>query len=135
MKYDNISLRRRHLIIGGLAGLAVPAGVFAATFNNEGTALAARPLILSGRITDSDGKPMAGATVAAAHVSATTDADGRFVFATVAHNARIHGPESLDCCVSHPLHGTRDHRIDFRRASIQRDDAGAWRAAVGVQLT
>ena len=135
MKSDNISLRRRHLMIAAVAGLAVPAGVFAASYDKAGTESAARPLIVSGRITDPDGKPVAGAMVAAAHANATTDADGRFVFTTVADNARIDGPQSLDCRVSHSMHRTRDHRIDFRRASVQRDDAGAWRAAVGLQLT
>ena len=135
MKSDNISLRRRHLMIAAVAGLAVPAGVFAASSNKDGTEFAERPLIVSGRITDANGKPVAGATVTAAPANATTDADGRFVFTTVADNARIDRPQSLYCRVSHSMHGTRDHRIDFSRASIQRDDAGAWRAAVGLRLT
>ena len=136
MKKDDISLRRRHLMIAGLAGLAAPAGIFAALDTKGGLESAMRPLVVSGRVVDHAGKPLAGATVAAAsRVNTTTDADGRFVFTTVADNARIDGPQSLDCRVSHSMHRTRDHRIDFRRASIQSDDAGAWRAAVGLQLT
>ena len=136
MTSDNISLRRRHVIIAGLAALAMPAGVFAASsYQNDGTEFVARPLIVSGRITNPDGKPVAGATVSAAQTHATTDADGRFIFMTVAADARSDGPHSLACRVSHSLHGTRECQIDFREASVQRDDAGAWRAAVGLQLT
>jgi hypothetical protein len=135
VKTDNLSLRRRHLIIAGLAGIAAPAGIFAASDNTNGAESTARPLIVSGRLMDSDGKPVAGALVAAAHVSTTTDADGRFVFATVTNTLRNDGPQSLACRVSHPVHGSRDHKINLGRASIQRDDAGAWRAAVGLHLT
>ena len=135
MKKDDISLRRRHLMIAGLAGLAAPAGVFAALDAEGGLESAVRPLVVSGRVVDHAGKPLAGATVAAAsRVNTTTDADGRFVFTTVAGTARDGLPRSLACRVSHPAHRTLENRMEFGRASLQRDEAGAWRAAVRLHL-
>ena len=134
MKHDLISLRRRHLMIAGLAAMAAPAGVFAASCANGGMEIAVRPLVVSGRVTGPDGKPLAGAVVATSRADTTTDADGRFVFTTVADDVRNGCPQSLACRVSHPAHRTLENRIEFRRASIQRDEAGAWRAAVRLHL-
>lgn len=135
MKNDDISFRRRYLMIAGLAGLAAPAGVFAASAANGGLEVSMHPLVVSGRVVDPDGKPLAGAIVAASRVKTTTDADGRFVFTTVAGTVRNGCPQSLACRVSHPAHRTLENGIEFRRASIQRDEAGAWRAAVRLHLT
>ena len=134
MKKDDISLRRRHLMIAGLAGLAAPAGVFAALDTEGGLESAVRPLVVSGRVVDPAGKPLAGAIVAASRVNTTTDADGRFVFTTVAGTARNGLPRSLACRVSHPAHRTLENRMEFGRPSLQRDEAGAWRAAVRLHL-
>jgi hypothetical protein len=43
-------------------------------------------------------------------------------------------PRSLDCRISHTAHRTLQSRIDFARAHVQRDEAGTWRAAVGLHL-
>jgi hypothetical protein len=134
VKNDNISLRRRYLMIAGLAGIAAPAGVFGASHSNGGMEIAVRPLVVSGRVVGPDGKPLVGAIVEALRVNTTTDADGRFVFTTVAGTARDGCPQSLACRVSHPAHRTLQNRIEFQHASIQRDEAGAWRAAVRLHL-
>jgi protocatechuate 3,4-dioxygenase beta subunit len=134
VKNDNISLQRRHLMVAALAGLAAPAGGFAASAAQGGPEIAMHPLVVSGRVVDPDGKPLAGAIVAASRVNTTTDADGRFVFTTLAGIVRDGLPQSLACRVSHPAHRTLENRIEFGRASIQRDEAGAWRAAVRLHL-
>jgi hypothetical protein len=134
VKNDKISFRRRHLMIAGLAGIAAPAGVIAASYTNSGTESVVRPLVVSGRVVGPNGKPLAGAIVEASRVNTTTDADGRFVFTTVAGKVRNGCPQSLACRVSHPAHRTLENRIDFERTSIQRDEAGAWRAAVRLHL-
>ena len=134
VKNDVISLRRRHLMIAGLAGLAAPAGVFAASTAQGGLEITTQPLVVSGRVVDTAGKPLAGAIVAASRVSTTTDADGRFVFTTVASSTRNGLPQSLPCSVSHPGHRTLENKIEFGRASLQRDEAGKWRTAVHLHL-
>src|SRR6185436_7504980 len=73
-----VSLRRRQVIIGGLAAAALPAVSFA-----RGEPMPQRgKLVLSGRILDADGKPLAGATVEVGADRAATDGDGRFVLST-----------------------------------------------------
>ena len=91
MKHDTrkvISLRRRHLMIAGLAGVAAPATVFAA--QRSATPLAAPAaaelhasgsgredrLVVSGRMVGApDGKPIAGARLEAWHA----DANGEYI--------------------------------------------------------
>ena len=63
-----VSLSRRQVLIGGAAVFFLPAASLAAP----------ERLILSGRITGSDGKPRAGVSFK----GATTDADGRFMLVT-----------------------------------------------------
>ena len=160
MKHDTISLRRRHLIIAGLAGIAAPAGVFAAQWGGtQHTAPAAvelmaaggtgeGQLVVSGRILGPDGKPLAGAAVEAwqggdskLRASAMTDADGRFMFTTGACAQDNGRPQSISYRVTHQRRGTVEKRIDYARtpdlargpdAQLQRDETGTWRAAVGL---
>ena len=141
-------------MIAGLAGMAVPGTLFAA---RSGGGTGAEKLIVSGRILRADGKPLAGAKVEALNArahggsSVTTDADGRFVFATLApagNSPRIHYQ------VSHAEHGTLARQLYLGRApgvgskdvaqlqrgrenvaQLQRDEAGTWRAAFGLTLT
>ena len=134
MKHDKISLRRRHLMIAGLAGMAAPAGVWAAQQLSGANATSAQVVIISGQVTGPDGKPLAGATIQSASVNVTTDADGRFVFTTVSRGVSGRCPQPLACRTVHPAHRPLANRIDFASTSGQRDDAGAWRAAVNVQL-
>ncbi len=141
MKQDTLSLRRRHLMIAGLVGIATPAGVFAAQFNPAAPADAPdATLVISGRVVGPDGKPLAGAAIDALtaagnlpSVSATTDADGRFMFTTTARHAGDR-PQSFDCRVSHVAHRALRSRIDLARAHVQRDEAGTLRAAISLRL-
>lgn len=147
VRHDTVSLRRRHLIIAGLVGIAMPAGVFAA--QSAGTrrgALAAESadgsgLVVSGRILGYDGKPLADATVeawqpgeAGSCLRASTDADGRFVLTS--NTCAEHGgrPQALSYRVRHPGQRALESKLDFAHAQLQRDDTGTWRTAVGLTL-
>ena len=119
VKSESISLQRRHLMIAGAAAVVVPAGWLFTTraraANSAAPASAASratALIASGRITTTDGKPLAGASVAAWHscnrsdadhtCAAVTDADGRFVFNTIAPQVSADGIQPLRVRVQHP---------------------------------
>ena len=161
MKHDTISLRRRHLMIAGLAGAAAPAIAFATQTSvvprdaREAGHVAAfstgeQKLVVSGRILRPDGAPLAGGTVEAWHAdadaaraSATTDADGRFMF-TMTTTGKISGrPQGISYRVRHNGHDTPVTQLQFARspgvpddrvARLQRDDAGIWRASFGHSL-
>jgi hypothetical protein len=148
-----ISLRRRHLMLAGVAGVLAPAGVFAA---HSGSASSGAPviavalaegsrddgrLVVSGRIVGPDRKPLADAAIevrlpgaTTPHASTTTDADGRFMFTTATHAARDGDLQPLIYRVSHPRHAALETRLDFARTQLQRDEAGAWRATMGLAL-
>ena len=68
-----VSLSRRQLLIGGVAGAIAPAIPFASASPEK--------LILSGRIVR-DGGPVAGASLALRGHQVMTDADGRFMLVT-----------------------------------------------------
>ena len=107
-----VSLRRRQLIIAGFAGTVLPAFSFAIDGKPE-------RLLLSGRILGRDGRPLAGAAIAAGGASATADADGRFVLATDTRAYDV----------------TCDGRLTEGFISNQhRDRQGAWRATVALSL-
>ena len=72
-----VSLQRRLVIVGGLAGCFAPR-----------LALAAEKLVLSGRLLDRDGRPLAGNAVRVGADRALTDADGRFVMVTTTSAAQ-----------------------------------------------
>ena len=135
VKHDPISLRRRHLMIAGAVTIATPAAAFAVQ-STYATDAGAATLVISGRVLGPDGKPLAGAAVDANNlpgVSATTDADGRFMFTAVSRT-EYDRPRAFDCRISHAAHRTLQSRLDFARAHVQRDEAGAWRAAIGLNL-
>jgi protocatechuate 3,4-dioxygenase beta subunit len=106
-----VSLRRRQVIIGSLAAAVIPASSFASESNDR--------LILSGRVLRADGKPLAGAMVAAGTARAETDADGRFVLVTTKPHYRV-------SCEGRALEGFVANRC--------RDPDGTWRATVGLTL-
>ena len=107
-----VSLRRRQVIIAGLGTVVAPAAFHALPERRE-------KLILSGRILGSDGKPLAGATVAAGGAYTVTDADGRFLVVTT---TRLYGV-------------TCDGRSTEGFVSNQRRDTdGTWRATCGLKL-
>ena len=126
MKPDTISPRRRQLIVGGLS--AAPVAALASQAGGPLTA-AVTPhgrLVVSGRITGADGKPVSGALVEVlrgeADAAATTDADGRFMVTTTA-STRIRYR------VSH-----QDHETKVEEMSLSPDAAGTWRGTTGVAL-
>ena len=160
MKHDTISLRRRYLVIAGLAGVAAPATLFAgqcsgtlrnASVGAELFAGGGDKLVVSGRILGApDCKPLAGAMVEVWHASGRvpcasviTDADGRFMFTTIAPAEYPGRPRHIHYRVSRQGHATpvtqlyfaREHGVsDDRVAQLQRDNAGTWRASFGVTL-
>ena len=153
MTSKKIALRRRQLMIAGLAGTATPA--LAAQFRGNGAAVgelgaveAGHGLVISGRVLARNGKPLAGAAVEvwranarSGSARAITDGDGRF-FAKVAEDRggrpqRIHyrvsgGGRTL---ASEELYFARGRAVAERRAGhLQCDEAGTWRAAFGISL-
>lgn len=160
MTPDTISLRRRQLIVAGavapmaaLAGycMGAPLGVPAVTEPGAGGGGAGAKLIISGRILRRDGNPLAGAAVETWHAdgkggqaSVITDADGRFMFTTLAPGAAPARLQPIHYRVSHEgyealvsqLHFVSDPGVPSERiARLQRDEAGTWRATFGVTLS
>jgi len=145
MKPSTISLRRRHLMIAGLAGAAAPAPLFVGQLSVAATEAggSAPRLIVSGRLLGGpDGKPLAGATVEARHagaagdsVRATTDGDGRF-FTTIAsadpsgRPRRIHYRVRLEGRETPVTQRISDDLV----ANLRRDDTGAWRTTFALAL-
>ena len=82
MDSGGISVRRRQLMLAGTASVVAPTVSFA--FPASASPVGTETLLVSGRIVDTSGKPVAGALVemaSPAH-SATTDGDGRFMLKT-----------------------------------------------------
>ena len=160
---NSFSLRRRHLMIAGLAGVATPAALFAAQCNGiarsapavagfaAGGAEAGGKMVVSGRILGVDCKPLADAAVTAWHdganpdsaASVTTDADGRFVFTTAAPAGYPSLAPYINYRVSRGGHEVLSTQLyfangrnvsDSRTAQLQRDAAGTWRATFGLTL-
>jgi len=158
MKRDEVSLRRRHIIIAGVLSAAAPGTVFAsqcgvvdgtrAADAYEGSFQGSGELLVSGRVVGADCKPVADALVelppprsGGDGIAVRTDGDGRFMLVTMLP-ARTDA-KYLNYRVSHPEHGTRAARLHFARrlgipsdavTQLQRDDAGVWRATFGVSL-
>jgi hypothetical protein len=134
--HATISLRRRHLMMAGIAGVAgaaLPAGLLAAP---RDAAVAgetgAGKLVLSGRVLGRDGKPLAGATIEVWHrdfprrADTTTDGDGRWLL-TTEYSGRA---DRMRYRVSRD--GRRTPARQLALAQPQRDEAGVWRATVGT---
>ncbi len=145
MKPSTISLRRRHLMIAGLAGAAAPVPLLAGPLSvAEVEAGGSAPrLIVSGRILGGPGgKPLAGVTVEVWHAdasgdfaSATTDGDGRF-FTTITSAALSGRLRRIHYRVSHQGRETPvTQRISNDLvANLRRDDASTWRTTFGLTL-
>lgn len=128
MKQQPISLRRRHLVIAGIAGAAVPVVVRASPAETEALADArvAGDLVVSGRVVDGAGRALPDALVAAAPgVSTMTDGDGRFLL-------RMHVPRRrrVEVRVSHAAHPARTARL----RQFERDETGILRTTVGLSV-
>ena len=130
VKQDNISLPRRYLMLAAVAGVGAPASVFAA---QNMTAPRAEPLIVSGRIVDLAGAPLAGALIEVADVKTRSDGDGRFVLMTA---AGIHDgcPQTLDCRIVHSAQRVAK-KLEFARTRVLRDETGTWRAGVSLNIS
>ena len=139
MKSTIASVRRRQLIIAGLAAGAMPASVLAGecgaradAFGLPGIAALTMAdgdkLIVSGRVVDASCNAVAGARVElpGAGADATTDADGRFMLVT---NPAHAASPSVDIRVSR-----RNLRASDRVVAL-RDAAGSWRGTLEVALT
>jgi len=145
MKSSTISLRRRHLMMAGLAGAAAPAPLFGGPFSATAveTGGSAPRLIVSGRILcGRDHKPLAGATVemwlagaGGEFTSAATDGDGRF-FAAISPLDTAGRPRRIDYRVRHAGRETPVTRriTNDLVANLGRDDAGALRTTFGLTL-
>ena len=108
-----VSLRRRQVLIAGLATSVAPAVL---------SALPEKPekLVFSGRVLGRDGKPLAGAIVASGKSQAVSDADGRFMLIITTRDYRG------VTCDGQPVEGFVSNRW--------RDTDGTWRATVGLTL-
>ena len=152
---DTISLRRRHLMIAGLAGAAAPVFAFAGRQGGlEPPALAAlerrtvASLVVSGRVAGAlDGKPLAAAVIEtwpagpnATPATAITDADGRFVLRTSAEVDSHGQPQALRYRVRYAGRELPAAQLDTRTAPRgaatpwQRDDAGVWRTSLALNV-
>ncbi len=138
MQHDTISLKRRQLMIAGIAGVSLPAFAFAgqsggapqvapaATDLYSGDSGREGGLVVSGRIVGPDGKPRTGAAVeawqanahgeATTHASSITDGDGRFVISLTAPAAGSGRPQQIYYRVSHQGHATPVTPLHFARA-------------------
>ena len=134
MKAEIVSReRRRFVIVTGLAAVAasLPLPLSAA---QPGPAFAGGKLIISGRLTGADGHAVAGATLDVWHaggpVSATTDADGRFMFETAVHY------RDMKKGMRYRLNGaTASRALDLtRKGYLYRDEAGGLRATFGITV-
>jgi len=152
-----LSIKRRQLLIAGIVAAATPPGVFAAQCGGGVVAAAENPfgaaagggkLVVSGRVLGFGCQPLSGAVIEAwqegmAPVRTIADGDGRFLLTTeVPVSLRGEAPH-LTYHVTHPAHDLRARELFFSRqssgssesvASLERDEAGVWRAAFGVTL-
>ena len=146
VKPKTFSLRRRHLMLAGIAGAAAPAVGLAAS----DARVAPRPfdvsiargdtLLVSGRVVDADGKPLAGSRVELLQhgTAGAADGDGRFMLSAKAGRAS----RGVLCRVSHGgrsqvtyLAFARRHRAQREGiAVLDRDDHGTWRTTCGLTV-
>lgn len=156
MKPNTISLRRRQLVIAGLAAAATPGALFAAQCKvgatggepqltevfTEGTD---EMLVISGRVVGSDCTALSGARVEVWYAdpktaaTTTTDADGRFLLTA---SIPSHGDSrAFNIAVTRPdgrtltarRHVTREPGVSGEAlAQVQRDESGVWRTTLGL---
>ena len=146
VKPKTFSLRRRHLMLAGIAGAAAPAVGLAASDARTGP----RPfdvsiaqgdtLLVSGRVVDASGKPLPGSRVELLQhgIEGAADGDGRFVLS--ARTAR--SSRGVLCRVSHGersrvtyLAFARKHRSRREGAVVlDRDERGTWRTTCGLTV-
>lgn len=132
-------------MIAAVAGAATPAVTFAASpasnATNPGISIAqGDSLLVSGRVLDAAGKPLAGARVELLQhgIAGAADGDGRFVLKTTASRPS----RGVLCRVSDGkrsqvryLSFARKHRAEREGiAVLDRDEQGTWRTTCGLTL-
>jgi hypothetical protein len=135
MNSKPVSPRRRQVMLAGAAGIAAPSGVFALA--PVSGFLPDETLLVSGRIIDGNGKPIAGAWVAgiranASDTPARTDGDGRFMLETRVSGAGAYIEYGMADLHSGPSSRVR---VSYREAParFQRDEHGTWRTTFTLQ--
>ena len=138
------SVRRRQVIIAGVASVATPGFALAAhramrdnthdvTALEGHAALRGDKLVVSGRVIDAASRAIAGAIVETDGAAQTkTDADGRFMLIVSA--PAMGTRHALDIRVTHPKRPARTAHVDSR-ALAHRDEHGTRRATLEVALT
>lgn len=149
MKRAPVSTRRRQVLIAGSAAMATPAALAAAPLTGHAgpenaAAATARTVVVSGRLLDAGNRPVAGAALEIWNAdsrrragcpqcaSATSDADGRFLFEAAAPADASGRPRNLYYRVSRDAHATPIRPFDL--AQSQPDEAGRWRATFGITV-
>jgi hypothetical protein len=137
MKSNGISLRRRQLMLAGTATMAVPTGLFA--FPAVASPRGSETLLVSGRIVDGRGKPVAGALVemASPQYKTTTDGDGRFMLTTRVSRRDRYVDYRVSRTASSPVHHRL--RVAYNDGStdantLLRDEQGVWRTTFALML-
>ncbi len=129
MNSKPVSLRRRQLMLAGAAGIAAPSGVFA--LQPVSGFLPGEMLLVSGRIVDGNGKPIAGAWVTGtggnpSDTPARTDGDGRFMLETQVSGAGTYVEYGVGDLRSG---ASKRVSVSYREAParFKRDEQGVWR--------
>jgi hypothetical protein len=135
MNSNGISLRRRQLMLAGTATIAAPTGMFA--FPASALSIGAETLLVSGRIVDEQGKPLAGALVEMTSPSyaATTDGDGRFMVTTRVGASAEYVDYRVTRASGRPVHQRLPVRYRSGDANaFSRDEQGIWRTTFALTL-
>ena len=152
MKTNSFSLRRRHVMIAAGAVASAPASAFtvlrgapalAPALGAMGLPRSGEKLVVSGRIVDGNGKPVANATLEAwhAHVHRTTvtsDGDGRLMFTTTTPEGR----EGIAYRITRANRSAREGLLKLNApagaddvlAHLHVDEAGVWRTTFALTL-
>ena len=138
MNSGGISVRRRQFMLAGTASVVAPTVSFA--FPASAAPAGSEMLLVSGRIVDASGKPVAGALVemaSPAH-SATTDGDGRFMLKTRVSRRDEYVDYRVSGTALRPAH--KRLRVAYGESSgtgsntLLRDEQGVWRTTCTVTL-
>ena len=133
MKNREISQKRRQVLMAGMAAPAMLAASAGAAAGPAGIAAGER-LVLSGRVLDEIGRPLAGATIEMPHPgiakTITTDGDGRFFVEATAGTTLRH----LDCRVTGREGDAWSDRLDVAKAHFLRDEDGILRGTLSLSL-
>lgn len=142
-----VSRTRRSMIVAAAVMPMATKATAGHAVDDEAAALRQQDIVISGRLVDADGAPVAGARVELgdgirdAASLAVTDADGRFVSRTRVHVQASGRPASLAYRVRHGDSAVTQATIRMvptpsrpGQASAHRDEDGTWRAAFGIRL-